>query len=73
MTKTAPERRPAGAPISYEQWLRDRIARPGMECGPPVIDDRAWWQHLPGLNPYAELEARMRAAQRQPQPEAEAG
>jgi len=63
---------PRGA-ISYQQWLLNRIAEPGTICGPPVIDHRRWCQHLPGLNPYAELEARMRAAQRQPQPEAEAG
>ena len=73
--------------ISYEEWLRRRIAEPGKECGPPVIDDRAWWQHLPGLNPYAEVEQRAREAERnwaassrvlddsarQPEREAEAG
>ena len=62
---------PPGA-ISYEQWLLNRIAEPGTICGPPVIDDRAWWQHLPRLNPYAGLEARARAAQRQAA-DAEAG
>ena len=55
--------RPDGA-ISYEQWLHNRIAEPGVICGPPVIDDRAWWQHLPGLNPYHELEQQARAADR---------
>jgi hypothetical protein len=54
---------PAGA-ISYEQWLLNRIAHPGAICGPPVIDDRPWWQHLPGLNPYHELEQRARADKR---------
>lgn len=65
---TAYADRPKGA-ITYQQWLLNRIAEPGMICGPPVIDDRAWWQHLPGLNPYYELEQRARVAGR----EAEAG
>ena len=73
--------------ITYQQWLLNRIAEPGVICGPDVIDDRAWWQHLPGLNPYAELELRARKAERnsaarsralddsarQPEREAEAG
>jgi hypothetical protein len=77
---------PKGA-ITCQQWLLNRIAEPGTICGPPVIDDRAWWQHLPGLNPYHELEQRARAAERnwaassrvpgdqarQPEREAEAG
>lgn len=77
---------PKGA-ITYQQWLLNRIAEPGVICGPDVIDDRAWWQHLPGLNPYAELEQRAREAERnlaassrvldgsarQPKREAEAG
>ena len=76
---------PKGA-ITYRQWLLNRIAEPGMICGPPFTDDRAWWQHLPGLNPYAELEQRAREAERNwtassrvpaevrlPEPEAEAG
>jgi hypothetical protein len=54
---------PEGA-ITYRAWLLNRIAQPGTICGPPVIDDRAWWQHLPGLNPYADLEQRARAAER---------
>jgi hypothetical protein len=61
---------PPGA-ITYEQWLRARIAEPGTICGPPVIDGRPLWQHLPGLNPYRDLEQRARAAERQW--EAEAG
>jgi hypothetical protein len=60
---------PPGA-ISYEQWLRERIAGPAEICGPPVIDDRQWWQHLPGLNPYADLERQAREARRQPEREA---
>jgi hypothetical protein len=78
--------RPKGA-ITYQQWLLNRIAEPGMGCGPDVIDDRAWWQHLPGLNPYAALEQQAREAERnwaassrvlddsarQPEREAEAG
>ena len=70
---------PDGA-ITYPQWLANQIEHPGMVCGPPVIDDRAWWQHLPGLNPYAELEARARQASKaaradahEPVAEAEAG
>jgi hypothetical protein len=53
---------PEGA-ITYQQWLLNRISEPGMDCGPDVGDDRAWWQHLPGLNPYHELEQRARAAE----------
>jgi hypothetical protein len=59
--------------ISYEQWLRNRIASPGTFCGPPVYDDRVWWQHLPGLNPYADLERRWRQAIRQFEAEPQAG
>ena len=61
--------------ITYQQWLLNRIAEPGTICGPPVLDDRPWWQHLPGLNPYAELEAQARQAEREwaAQPEAEIG
>jgi hypothetical protein len=67
---------PAGA-ITYEQWLVNGIKHPGMVCGPDVIDTRAWWQHLPLLNPYAELQAQWREAHRNVDPqashEAEAG
>lgn len=56
--------RPSGA-ITYGQWLQNQIADPGWVCGPDVVDDRRWWQHLPGLNPYAELEERAREATRQ--------
>lgn len=56
--------------ITYEQWLRGRAANPREICGPPVIDDRQWWQHLPGLNPYAELERQAREAGRQAEKEA---
>jgi hypothetical protein len=60
--------------IPYPQWLIKQIEHPGEICGPDIIDDRAWWQHLPGLNPYAELEAQLRAARRQQaHAEAEAG
>ena len=59
--------RPKGA-ITYPQWLLNRIAEPGMICAPPVITDRAWWQHLPGLNPYHELEQRAWAAERNGRP-----
>jgi hypothetical protein len=70
-----------GAPdpsaITYREWLERRIAQPGTICGPPVIDERAWWQHLPGLNPYADLEQRAQKAERNPaassRAEAEAG
>jgi hypothetical protein len=55
---------PPGA-ITYLQWLLNRIAEPGAICGPPVIDDRPLWQHIPGLNPYHELEQRARAAERE--------
>lgn len=51
-------------PVTYEQWLRTRIAQPGLVCGPDVIDSRRWWEYLPGLNPYAGLEAQARAAER---------
>ena len=60
---------PAGA-ITYEQWLNNGIKNPGMVCGPNVIDDRAWWQHLPLLNPYAELESEWRQAHKQSEHEA---
>jgi len=29
-----------------------------------VIDHRPWWQYLPGLNPYADLERQARQAER---------
>jgi len=61
--------------ISYPEFLQRQIAQPGYECGPPVDDDRRWWQHLPWLNPYAALEAQVRearAAARHPQAQAEA-
>jgi hypothetical protein len=61
--------RPAGA-ITYGEWLHSRIAEPRRDCGPDVIDDRPWWQHLPLLNPYAALERQARAAGRQPEKEA---
>jgi hypothetical protein len=64
---------PRPGTISYEQWLRNQIAEPGTICGPDVHDDRAWYQHLPWFNPYAELEAQVRASRRQAQAEAEAG
>ena len=59
--------------LAAEQTLLNRIAEPGMICGPGVIDNRAWYQHLPGLNPYAELEERARQAEREWSAEAEAG
>lgn len=74
--------------ITYEQRLINQISNPGTICGPDVIDDRSWWQHLPWLNPYAELEAQAWQASQQAtqaaastdgpcaghtQPEAEAG
>jgi hypothetical protein len=61
MTDTADA--PRGGAITYQQWLLNRIAEPGVICGSPVIDDRAWWQHLPVFNPYAELEQRARQAE----------
>jgi hypothetical protein len=67
----------ADVPITYEQWLQNRIAQPLAMCGPDVIDSRPWYQHLPGLNPYAGLEAQAREdarqAGRESQAEAEAG
>jgi hypothetical protein len=62
-------KRPEGA-ISYAEWLRGLIAEPGKVCGPDVVDDRSWWQHLPGLNPHAGLERQARAASRQADREA---
>jgi hypothetical protein len=62
-------RDPPADAISYEQWLLDKIAYPGMICGPPVIDDRALWQQIPWLNPYRELQRRVRVAELQPEPE----
>ena len=55
---------PPGA-ITYGQWLRNHIANPTVICGPPVVDHRQWWQHLPGLNPYAGLERQARAAEKE--------
>lgn len=64
--------------VSYAEFLERQVAEPGYECGPDVEDDRRWWQHLPGLNPYAGLEAQVREASRaarrpQADTEAEAG
>lgn len=56
--------------ITYEQWLHQRVANPTMACGPTVVDDRPWWQYLPGLNPYANLERQARQAGRQTDKEA---
>jgi len=58
---------PRGA-ISYEQWLRNRIARPLIICGPPVLDFPSVWQDLfPFLKTpeVRELEHRARQAERQ--------
>ena len=55
---------PPPGTISYRQFLINQINEPGVICGPDVIDDRPWWQHLPGLNPYAGLEAQARQASR---------
>ena len=60
---------PKGA-ITREQWLRNRIADPLTFCGSPVVDDRPWWQYLPGLDPHRELERQAREARRQPEREA---
>ena len=57
-------------PIPYSEWLRDRIANPGLDCGPDIVDDRSWWQYLPGLNRHAALERQVRAAGRQADREA---
>lgn len=66
--------------LSYPEWLRWKMANPMMDCGPDVIDDRPWYQHLPWLNPYAGLEAQLRETERaarqvgrEAQHEAEAG
>jgi hypothetical protein len=64
---------PPRSAITYGQWLRDRIADPLRECGPDVIDDRPWYRHLPGLNPYAALERQARQAGHRAGKEAEAG
>jgi len=56
---------PPGA-ISYEQWLRDRAARRGVICGPPIYDAPSFWQELfPFLKAAGirELEHRARAAE----------
>jgi hypothetical protein len=49
--------------ISYEQYLRNRIAEPLATCGPPVRDTRSLWQHIPWLNPYRVLEQQARQAE----------
>jgi len=52
--------------ISYEQWLRNRIADPLTICGPPVADYPSFWQDLfPFLKPAGirELEHRAREAE----------
>ena len=49
--------------ISYQQYLRNRIAEPLTTCGPPVHDTRSLWQHIPWLNPYRELEHEARQAE----------
>lgn len=51
--------------ISYEQYLRNRIAQPHATCGPPVHDTRSLWQHIPAFNPYRELEQQARRAERE--------
>jgi hypothetical protein len=51
--------------ISYEQYLRNRIAEPLAFCGPLVHDTRSLWQHIPWLNPYRELEQQARQAERE--------
>ena len=56
--------------ITYEQWLRNQVSDPRVICGPDVADDRPWWQHLPGLNPYAGLERQARQAEHQAELEA---
>ena len=43
---------PPPNPISYEQWLRNRIARPTTICGPDIADLPSFWQDLfPFLKP----------------------
>ena len=32
--------------ISYEQSLRNQIASPGGDCGPPIADPPSFWQDL---------------------------
>jgi hypothetical protein len=52
--------------ISYEQWLRNRIASPRTICGPPVADFPSFWQDLfPFLKPaeIRELEHQARQAE----------
>jgi hypothetical protein len=49
--------------ISYGQYLRNRIAEPLATCGAPVHDTRPFWQHIPWLNPYRELEHEARQAE----------
>lgn len=52
--------------ISYEQWLRNRIASPSTICGPPVADFPSFWQHLfPLLKPpgIRQLEQQARQAE----------
>jgi len=42
---------PRGA-ISYEQWLRNRIANPITVCGPDIAGPPSFWQNLfPFLKP----------------------
>lgn len=57
---------PPPSPISYEQWLRDRIASPRTICGPPVVDFPSFWQDLfPFLKPaeIRKLEHQARQAE----------
>jgi hypothetical protein len=37
---------PLRGAISYEQWLRNRIARPAVICGPDIADPPSFWQDL---------------------------
>jgi hypothetical protein len=51
--------------ISYEQWLRNRIASPAGDCGPPIADPPSFWQDLfPFLKPaeIRDLERQARQA-----------
>ena len=52
--------------ISYEQWLRNRIARPTTICGPDVVGFPSFWQDLfPFLKPAGirQLEHQARRAE----------
>jgi len=58
---------PSAGAVSYEQWLRNRIAGRGVICGPPIHGAPPFWQGLfPFLKPAGlrDLEHQARQAER---------